>query len=255
MSSPETFLAFAAIMLIIALIGVAIDWFGTPLRHRKFIPKAYKFPDERLFRSDVFSSARRIDIETRTEHLEGSNYRDVIAVTEPENVQTESSANEDFNEAIVDISESSKGEVKLPAKSSAGEETIDRGSELMIGAESESAKSSEEPEFETTTAGIRLRGWSPGDDIYNLTKSGSEPTPSTVRSRFWKNVGVSPGAIIFGTSNVERLRDGKPPQRRNPRTSKYETMKVHLLSYEDGHGRTPIPNWPNSSVDPFGERN
>ena len=30
-------------------------------------------------------------------------------------------------------------------------------------------------------------------------------------------------------------------------------MKVHLLSYEDGHGRTPIPNWPNSSVDPFGE--
>ena len=93
------------------------------------------------------------------------------------------------------------------------------------------------------------------DSIYNLTKSGSEPTPSTVRSRFWKNVGVSPGAIIFGTSNVERLRDGKPPQRRNPRTSKYETMKVHLLSYEDGHGRTPIPNWPNSSVDPFGERN
>ena len=84
MSSDETFLAFAAIMLIIALIGVAIDWFGTPLRHRKFIPKAYKFPDERLFRSDVFSSARRVDTETRTEHLEGSNYRDEFGVTEPE---------------------------------------------------------------------------------------------------------------------------------------------------------------------------
>ena len=104
-------------MLIIALIGVAIDWFGTPLRHRKFIPKAYKFPDERLFRSDVFSSARRIDIKTRTEHLEGSNYRDVIAFTELENVQTESSANEDLHEAIVEISESSKGEVKFPNSS------------------------------------------------------------------------------------------------------------------------------------------
>ena len=242
-------------MLIIALIGVAIDWFGTPLRHRKFIPKAYKFPDERLFRSDVFSSARRTDIQTSTEHPEGSNYRDVIAAGKLENAQTESSANEDSNEAIVEISESSKGEVKLPVKSSAGEETIDRSSELMIGDESESSKSSAEPEFEVATAGIRLRGWSPGDDIYNLTKSGSEPTPSTVRSRFWKNVGVSPGAIIFGTRNVERLRDGKPPRRRNPRTSKYETMKVHLLSYEDGHGRTPIPNWPSSSVDPFGDRN
>ena len=255
MSSPETFLAFGAIMLIIALIGVAIDWFGTPLRHRKFIPKAYKFPDERLYRSDVFSFERRTDIQTSTEHLEGSKYGDVIAVAEPENVQTESSANGDSNEAIVEISENSKGEVKLPVKSGAGEETIDRASELIIGAEAESAKSSEAPEFEAATAGIRLQGWSPGDDIYNLTKSGSEPTPSTVRSRFWKNVGVSPGAIIFGANNVERLRDGKPPQRRNPRTSKYETMKVHLLSYEDGHGRTPIPNWPNSSVDPFGDRN
>tara|TARA_B100000902_G_scaffold40036_1_gene47587 strand:+ start:6710 stop:7477 length:768 start_codon:yes stop_codon:yes gene_type:complete len=255
MSSPETFLAFGAIMLIIALIGVAIDWFGTPLRHRKFIPKAYKFPDERLFRSDIFSSSRRTDIQPSTEHPEGSNYRDMIAAGKLENTQTESNTNEDSNEAIVEISESSKGEAKLPIKSSAGEETIDRSSELIIGDESESSKSSAEPEFEATTAGIRLRGWSPGDDIYNLTKSGSEPTPSTVRSRFWKNVGVSPGAIIFGTSNVERLRDGKPPQRRNPRTSKYETMKVHLLSYEDGHGRTPIPNWPNSSVDPFGDRN
>ncbi len=52
MSSPETFIAFAAIMFVIALIGAAIDWFGAPLRHRKFVPKAYRFPDERLFRNE-----------------------------------------------------------------------------------------------------------------------------------------------------------------------------------------------------------
>ena len=255
MSSPETFLAFSAIMLIIALIGVAIDWFGTPLRHRKFIPKAYKFPDERLFRSDVFSSVKETGPHTSSEHLEGSNYRDVISVTEPESIHTKLGANTDSNQVTVGISEGPKGEVKVPIEPNAGEETIDRSSEIMLDARSELAKSSKAHEYEAAAAVIRLQGWSPGDDIYNLTKSGSEPTPSTVRSRFWKNVGVSPGAIIFGTSNVERLRDGKPPQRRNPRTSKYETMKVHLLSYEDGHGRTPIPNWPNSSVDPFGERN
>ena len=97
-------------MLIIALIGVAIDWFGTPLRHRKFIPKAYKFLMSVCF--EAMSSVREKNRhQTRTEHLEGSNYRDVIAVAEPEHVQTESSANEDFNEAIVEISESSKGEV------------------------------------------------------------------------------------------------------------------------------------------------
>ena len=123
--------------------------------------KSYKFPDERLYRSDVFSFARRTDIQTSTEHLESSKYRDVIAVAEPENVQTASSANGDSNEAIVEISESSKGEVKLPVKSGVGEETIVRASEFIIGAESESAKSSEEPEFETTTAGIRLRDGRP----------------------------------------------------------------------------------------------
>ena len=255
MSSPETFLAFGAIMLIIALIGVAIDWFGTPLRHRKFIPKAYKFPDERLFRSEIFSSGKESGPPTSSKHHEGSNYRDVIAVAKPESAFTKLSADTDFNQATVGVSESPKGEVKVPFEPSAGEETIDRSPEVMLDAKSELAKSSEAPEFEAATAGIRLQGWSPGDDIYNLTKIGSEPTPSTVRSRFWKNVGVAPGARIFGANNVERLRDGKPPQRRNPRTSKYETMKVHLLSYEDGHGRTPIPNWPNSSVDPFGDRN
>ena len=48
MSSSETYIAFAAIMLVIALLAVAIDWFGKPLRHRKFVPKIYRFPDERV---------------------------------------------------------------------------------------------------------------------------------------------------------------------------------------------------------------
>ena len=177
----------------------------------------------------------------------------MIAVAEPENVQTESSANGDSNEAIVEISESSKGEVKLPVKSGVGEETIDRASELIIGAESESAKSSEAPEFEGNSRNT-ITGMVTGDDIYNLTKSGSEPTPSTVRSRFWKNVGVSPGAIILGQTMLKITR-WEATSTKESKNIKIETMKVHLLSYEDGHGRTPIPNWPNSSVDPFGDRN
>ena len=44
MSDPELFIAFGAIMLVIALAGVAIDWVGKPLRHRKFVPKVYRYP-------------------------------------------------------------------------------------------------------------------------------------------------------------------------------------------------------------------
>ena len=56
MTSPETFIAFAAIMIVIALIGAAIDWVGAPLRHRRFVPKAYRFPDERLFRNESLNN-------------------------------------------------------------------------------------------------------------------------------------------------------------------------------------------------------
>ena len=248
MSSPETFLAFGAIMLIIALIGVAIDWFGKPLRHRKFIPKAYKFPDERLFRSDVFNPAGETGIQTRNDYSPDSGSKDLIALAEPD-------VNTSSIEAVVGISESSETSVNEPVALNGNGDVKDRDSDVTLSIKTKSDQSNETKELESPIVGIRLRGWSPGDDIYNLTKNGSEPTPSTVRSRFWKNVGVSSGATIFGATNVERLRDGKPPQRRNPRTSKYETMKVHLLSYEDGQGRTPIPNWPNSSVDPFGDRN
>ena len=88
MSSPETFLAFGAIMLIVALIGVAIDWFGKPLRHRKFIPKAYKFPDERLFRSDVFNSRSSPQVKKPSNQKETRNGETLLKATadnEPKN--------------------------------------------------------------------------------------------------------------------------------------------------------------------------
>ena len=250
MSSPETFLAFAAIMMIIALIGVAIDWFGKPLRHRKFIPKAYKFPDERLFRSDVFNTKSPIpENPPRNKKDTGKNSTiqvgDLIVKTDPSRLEAK----------ISETSEVAIEEEEIAIVSTTAKIHDNSTTQRKFATETKSLGEDGDEKLQSSSVGIRLIGWSPGDDIYNLTQNGSEPSPATVRSRFWKNVGVSAGASIFGVKNVERLREGKPPQRRNPRTSKYETMKVHLLSYEDGEGRTPIPNWPNSSVDPYGDRN
>ena len=91
MSSPETFLAFGAIMLIVALIGVAIDWFGKPLRHRKFIPKAYKFPDERLFRSDVFNSSPSPQVTKPSHQKETRNGENLINTTDDNEPKNEDS--------------------------------------------------------------------------------------------------------------------------------------------------------------------
>lgn len=250
MSSPETFLAFAAIMLIIALIGVAIDWFGKPLRHRKFIPKAYKFPDERLFRSGVFNTKSSIPENPQSKKINTGKdstiqISDSIAKESPSKlgdaISETSELSTEEDEVVIDATALKRNDV-----STTQEKFVTETSLLNVNGDLK---------LQSSSIGIRLSGWSPGDDIYNLTQNGSEPSPSTVRSRFWKNVGVSAGASIFGAKNVERLREGKPPQRRNPRTSSYETMKVHLLSYADGEGRTPIPNWPSNSVDPYGDRN
>ncbi len=252
MSSPETFLAYGAIMLIIALVGVAIDWFGKPLRHRKFIPKSYKFPDERLFRSQVF------------------NPKPILSTPE---IRTAGDSDQHFE--LTKIPLDHQETAPKMENDVHGSPPIDEHLPLPIGNDSEvvtdQASSSQEnndsEEINSTnhnhhaeaipepTGVIRLHGWSPGGYIYNLTQEGKEPSPSTVRARFWKNVGVASGSAIFGSLNVDRLREGKPPQRRNPRTGKTETMKVPLLSFKEGGGITPIPHWPTKAVDPFGESN
>ena len=85
MTSPETFIAFAAIMIVIALIGAAIDWVGAPLRHRRFVPKAYRFPDERLFRNESLNNP---DTHTSTSSS-GSIYfkEETLSIESEENFQ------------------------------------------------------------------------------------------------------------------------------------------------------------------------
>ena len=252
MSSPETFLAYGAIMLIIALVGVALDWFGKPLRHRKFIPKAYKFPDERHFRSQIFNS----------KPLPGNSVNAIPSGTlefhtpavQKESKQVDHSLNEEPSRPLAQVSEVVVSEVteqEQPVNPSSGN-VLDDG--LLDDENSDLSEYQGDHLGQEKTGLIRLHGWAPGGYIYNLKQDGTEPSPSTVRSRFWKNVGVATGSAVFGATNVDRLRNGKPPQRRNPRNGKIETMKVLLLSYEKGKGATPIPHWPTNAINPFGDK-
>ena len=246
MSSPETFLAYGAIMLIIALVGVAIDWFGKPLRHRKFIPKAFKFPDERQFRSEIFNTkpavtspgmVNRSEIQNNEQLLQQENSQRSEAVLLKESPDKEASWG-----SVRDLG---------PAQESSERPNNGKPTESTLKDDAKSSLPEESSLAPNQTGLIRLQGWSPGGYIYNLKQNGTEPSPSTVRVRFWKNVGVAAGSALFGSKNVARLRDGKPPLRHNPRTGKIETMKVFLLSYEEGKGATPIPHWPTNTIDPF----
>jgi len=48
MGTVETIIVFSALMALIALVTVGIDWIGKPLKNRRFIPRIYRFDDEKL---------------------------------------------------------------------------------------------------------------------------------------------------------------------------------------------------------------
>jgi len=51
--SPNQLLAiFAALMIVLAVLAIAVDWLGKPLKNRRFIPRIYRYPDEKLVEFD-----------------------------------------------------------------------------------------------------------------------------------------------------------------------------------------------------------
>lgn len=85
-------------------------------------------------------------------------------------------------------------------------------------------------------------GWKVGVDPLALTSKGAEPSPSTIRSRVWKNLA---GAGGWDPENAERLRAGRPPSRTNPVTGKVERARVDV--------ETGIASWGDEPIDPFTE--
>jgi hypothetical protein len=111
------------------------------------------------------------------------------------------------------------------------------------------------PEPDAPPPVVPARPWRRGDDIWAPTAAGTEPTWTTVRGRYWKNVAEDPAAAAqWDAANLARMRDGVAPQRFNPDKGGMESME---LSHEpvparDG-GRNLVPRWPqdHAAVDPF----
>lgn len=102
---------------------------------------------------------------------------------------------------------------------------------------------------------VTKRGWKVGDDVYNLTAKGNEPSWTTVRTRFWKNqANATDVAKKWGAENIERMRKGRAPQRYNADKGGMESMELshEPIPFRDG-GKKFVPRWPqdHAAVDPF----
>ena len=256
MTSPETFIAFAAIMFVIALIGAAIDWVGAPLRHRKFVPKAYRFPDERLFRNERLHSpnAPSAAPSSRVTHIN----EEAVVVEGKDSSQVENDTTvitldpSDGQDQHLGLFEDQVGNFEPSLEGPSANEIVPDEDLTTVREETTIATQESISIPNRHEEALRLRGWEPGGYIYNLTKDGREPSPATVKTRYWKNVGASSGSAIFGAQNILRMKEGKPPQRRNYKSGKIETMRISPKTFEESGGEIPIPYWPSSAVDPYG---
>ncbi|SEJ84016.1 DUF637 domain-containing protein [Pseudomonas sp. NFACC07-1] len=98
-------------------------------------------------------------------------------------------------------------------------------------------------------------GWKVGDDVYNQTAKGNDPSWSAVRSRFWKNEAAAPSAAnTYGPENLDRMSKGLAPQRYNADKGGIESMELshEPIPARDG-GKDFVPRWPqdHAAVDPY----
>lgn len=260
MDSPALFFAFGAAMLVVALLGVAVDWFGKPLRHRRFVPKIYRFPDERQPRH---SQVRR------TEWSESSLVLPVVDATDerlvrypdprlrhqglPTPTPVVDAGPPTIQVPVVDLG-GDEEPLTAPAEPSSidGIVTLEdiAGDDAEVVAIDPDTVAAPDSTPESDERG-RPQGWETGQYVFNLTPDGREPSATTVRTRYWKNVAATPGAAIFGDGNLERMKVGKAPQRLNHRTGKQETMRLPSVQWGDADGATPVPIWPANEIDPF----
>lgn len=150
--------------------------------------------------------------------------------------------------APVPSRESQDPTVQIPVVSMENTEPVDH---TTFQALVESAVPHQQPLVHPDEATSEPGVWRPGDPLWTPTKRGSSPSPTTLRRRFWQSASVLiPNVRWYGEENVDRMVQGKAPQRRNRRNGRIETMQLSgLKSAEDA--ASARPRWPGDEIDPF----
>lgn len=290
MDSGELLLVFAALMLVISMLAIGVDWVGKPLRHRRFAPRIYRYPDELAvtdldpsrtgFSDDAFVLPQALP--------EGVPFVDTQGVSEwssahfvlpgPEAsadtwgtliAENPTSENPVF-EALVNVEtwntyeRSIMSSETMPASPPEFPPTQEvEAIQMPVKPVDAARPSTTFQSLVASTAHTDARRilpseatsepgiWKPGDPLWTKTKNGTTPSATTLRRRFWQSASVLiPNVRWYGEENLDRMVHGKAPQRRNRRTGKVETMQLAGLKSAADAGAAR-PRWPGTEIDPF----
>lgn len=264
MTTGGLIIVFAALMGVVAMLAIGVDWLGKPIRNRKFRPRIYRYADE--------ENLTPID-PTATHH---SDDRFLLpAPTAPELPQYNSAGGSDWAAAAFELPESSDdpwerlgAEMNEPARGLGGlgdtdESLLPSTRQFDTGATTQATRpvspvgpTGGQVSFQSLISGVATAPpepgeWSPGDPIWSRMRSGATPSGEIAGRRFWQSAAAFiPGIQWYGPGNVERLLGGNAPERRNRRTGQIETMDLAGLD-SPGSAMSLRPHWPEEQIDPF----
>jgi len=140
-------------------------------------------------------------------------------------------------------------EARLLKEAKAAEEAAIAARKAAAEAEAALAKAEKEAAKKAKDCPPKSK-WKPGDNPNDPTRAGSTPSDQTVRRREWKNEAENPTRSDFTPEDMERMKNGKPPQRYNPDKGGIESMeRSHEPTPRRDGGTETVPKWPQEHAD------
>jgi len=227
MGTLEIIIVFSALMALVALVAIGIDWVGKPLKHRRFIPRMYRFDDEKLptdaYGHTDFSIPGPVAVPAPLPQHQPAPV--VVARMPQETAAPAAAVAGGATSAFTD---------SLAADTS--------GSTQAVPASAAMAQAGVAPS-------LPAAGWQPGMAL-DLTEGDRKPNLATKALRFWRATAKGLGDSHFDADDLARMHDGKAPRRKNPRTGRYENMQLTGLRQASQPDQVSM-RWPDESTDPW----
>ncbi|MEM7092519.1 MAG: hypothetical protein AAF567_05925 [Actinomycetota bacterium] len=257
MGTLEILIVFAALMAVIALVAIAIDWVGRPLKTRRFIPRIYRYDDE-LGAEPVGapSSMAPVAMMPGMHAAMSAPATAAPAMSAPMVVATVPASLAPAPPAPTTAAASTSAATtaaapRLPSrpKRSAGppsafqSESAPEPTAEFEGAPRRRGIAETIPEAAATA-------WHPGMPL-DARAGDAKPTAAVKAERFWQALEAQVGdGSHFDEANRERMRAGRAAVRRNPRTGEPEAVELHGLRAASTVGDVRM-TWPGEDIDPW----
>jgi hypothetical protein len=260
MGTVELIIVFSALMALIALLTIGIDWIGKPLRNRRFIPRMYRFDDEKLpvdqyghTQLGPLGPVGGMGTPVGAAGTPSTQPPPVVVAQLPAHAEP---APADLTLQGVPVvppahqpAPQTRGATPSPPRSaSAFSDSLLAADDGDVG---RGVAVADGPSELSRSTGER-RVWRPGMAL-DATIDDRKPNLATKAERFWKATGQTQSLTHFDNDDRRRMASGKAPRRRNPRTGRMEVMQLTGLRQASRESQVRM-RWPDDSVDPWNAR-